>query len=173
VLVAEEDRSKTTFITPWETYAYARMPFGLKNNGANFHRDMDHDSKDMIGKFMADYQDDLTIHSKIREKHIHHLSKVFQRCRLYGISLNLKKCLLVVSEGNILGHIVSKEGIYIDPERVKAINELNPPTSKKGVQYFFGKRNFVRRFVLDDETIVKTINTLLKMDHRFEWTREI
>jgi hypothetical protein len=47
---------------------------------------------------------------KIREKHIDHLREVFERCRLFGISLNPKKCLFVVSEGKLLGHIVSKEG---------------------------------------------------------------
>jgi hypothetical protein len=172
VLVAEEDRAKTTFITPWETYAYAQMPFGLKNVGATFQRDMDHAFEGLIGKFMVDYQDDLTVHSKTRNEHIHHLRKVFERCRLYGVSLNPKKCLFVVTEGKLLGHIVCKEGIYIDPERVKAINELNPPSSKKGVQSFFGKINFVRRFVPDYASIVKPINSLLKKDQRFEWTSD-
>jgi hypothetical protein len=67
---------------------------------------------------------------------------------------------------------VCKEGIYIDPERVKDINELNPPSSKKGVQSFFGKINFVRRFVPDYASIVKSINSLLKNDQRFEWTMD-
>jgi hypothetical protein len=49
VLVVEEDRPKTTFVTPWETYAYAHMPFGLKNVGENFQREMDHAFKDLIG----------------------------------------------------------------------------------------------------------------------------
>jgi hypothetical protein len=173
VLVAEEDMLKTSFITPWETYAYVCIPFGLKNVGATFQREMDHAFKDLIGKFMVDYQDDLTIHSRVREKHIEHLRQVFERCRLYGISLNPKKCLFAVSEGKLLGHIVSKEGIYIDPERVKSINELSPPTSRKGVQSFFGKINFVRRFVPDYATIVKPINVLLKKDKKFEWTQEI
>jgi hypothetical protein len=62
VFVVEEDRTKTTFITPWETYAYARMPFGLKNGGATFQRAMDHAFKALIGKLMEDYQDDLTVH---------------------------------------------------------------------------------------------------------------
>jgi hypothetical protein len=62
VLVVEEDRSKTTFITPWEKYAYARMPFGLKNAGVTFQRAMDHAFNGMIGKFMVEYQDDLKIH---------------------------------------------------------------------------------------------------------------
>jgi hypothetical protein len=143
VLVVEEDRPKTTFVTPWETYAYIHMPFGLKNVGATFQREMDHAFKYLIGKFMEDYQDDMTIHSKLREEHIKHLRQVFECCRMYGISLNPKKCLFAVSEGKLLGHIVSKEGIYIDPERIKSINDLSPPTSKKGVQSFFGKINFV------------------------------
>jgi hypothetical protein len=172
VLVAEEDREKITFITPWETYAYARIPFGLKNVGATFQRAMDHAFNGLIGNFMEDYQDDLMVHSKKREDHIHHLRKVFERCRLYGVSLNPKKCLFIVTQGKLLGHIVCKEGIYIDPERIKEINELNPPTSKKGVQSFFSKINFVRRFVPDYASIVKPINLLLKKEQRFEWTMD-
>jgi len=148
------------------------MLFGLKNVGAMFHRAMDHTFEFSIGKFMENYQDDLTIHSKPRNEHIHHLRQVFERCRLYGVSLNPKKCLFVVTKGKLLGHIVCKEGIYIDPKRVRAINELNPPSSKKGVQSFFGKVNFVRRFYLDYTSIVKSINLLLKRDQRFKWTSD-
>ena len=100
VLVAEEDREKTTFITPWETYAYNRIPFGLKNAGATFHRAMDHAFKGLIGKSMADYQDDLTVHSKTRGDHIHHLRKVLDKCRLYVVSLNQKKCIFFVTQAN-------------------------------------------------------------------------
>jgi hypothetical protein len=60
---------------------------------------------------------------------------------------NPKKCMFAVSEGKLLGHIVRKDGIYIDPERIKSIVELKPPTSHKVVQSFFGKINFVRIFV--------------------------
>ena len=95
---------------------------------------MDHAFKDLIGKFMADYQDDLTVHSKLRELHFKHLREVFARCRMFGISLNPKKCLFVVSEGKLLGHIVNGKGIYIDPKNIQAINELNPHVNKKGVQ---------------------------------------
>jgi hypothetical protein len=173
VFVAEEDRPKTAFVTPWETYAYICMPFGLKNVDATFQREMDHVFKYLIEKFMADYQDDLTIHLKLREEHIKNLRQVFERCRMYGISLNPKKYLFAVSEGKLLGHIVSKEGIYIDHERNKAINEPSPLTSKKGVQSFFGKINFVRRFAPNYATIVKPINKLLTKDQKFEWTIEI
>jgi hypothetical protein len=62
VLVVEEDRANKIFITLWEIYAYARMPFGLKNVGATFQRAMDHEFSGLIGKFMAYYQDDLKVH---------------------------------------------------------------------------------------------------------------
>jgi hypothetical protein len=81
-----------------------------------------------------------------------------------------KKCFFVVTEGKLLGHIVCKEWIYIDLERIKEINEINPPTSKKGFQSFFSKINYVLRFVLDYAGIMKPMNLLLKKEKRFEWT---
>jgi hypothetical protein len=104
--VAEEDRKNTTFITPWETYAYARMPFGLKNVGATLQRVMDHALNGLIGNFMVEYQYELMTHSKKRDEHIHHLRNVFERCRLYGVSLNSKKCLFAMTQGKLLGDIV-------------------------------------------------------------------
>jgi len=73
VIVAEEDRPKPTFLIPWGTYDYIRMPFGLKNVGATFQRAMDHDFRNFVGKFMVDYQDDLTVYSKSREIQLRHL----------------------------------------------------------------------------------------------------
>jgi hypothetical protein len=86
VLVVEEDREKTSFITPWETYAYAKMPFGLKNDGATFQRSMDHAFSGFIGKFMPDYQDNLIFHSKTRDDHLHHL-RIFLKYANYVVSL--------------------------------------------------------------------------------------
>jgi hypothetical protein len=168
----EEDMPNNSFITPWETYDYACMPFGLNKVGATFQWAMDHAFIHLIKNIMVDYQDDVAVHSKTREEHIHHWRKFFEKCRLYGISLNLKKCLFIVYEVNLLGHIVSKKRICIDPERIRSINELNPPSSKKGVQSFFRKISFVRRFVPDYASIVKPINLLLKRDHIFEWNSD-
>lgn len=87
----------------------------------------------MINKFIEDYHDDITLHSKLRERHIMHLRQVFQHCRLYGISLNPRNHLFAVSKQNILGHILRKEGIIFDIDRVKTINNLQPLTSQMGV----------------------------------------
>jgi hypothetical protein len=87
--------------------------------GATFQRAMDHAFKYLIGKLMVDYQDNLTVHSKLRERHIKHLKQVFEKCRMYGIYLNPPKKLFFITEGNLLGHIESKEGIYVDSEIIK------------------------------------------------------
>jgi hypothetical protein len=127
VIVVEEDRPKRTFVTPWGTYAYIRIPFGFKNAGATFLRAMDHAFKYFVGKSMVDYQYDLTIYSKSREIHLTHLRHIFEKCRIYGISLIPKKCLFSITEGNFLGHAVRKQGIYINPEIIKETNDLNLP----------------------------------------------
>ena len=70
-----------------------------------------------------------------------HLRKVFLKCRRYGISLNPKKSQFALKEGNLLGHIVSIEGVKIDPIRVETIQQLSIPRSKRDIQYFLGKIN--------------------------------
>jgi hypothetical protein len=78
----------------------------------------------------------------------------------YGISLNPKKIIFGVTEGKLLGHIISKEGITIDLECVKVISQLSFPHNKKSMQSFFGKINFVRKFIPD---FAETIKPLQKM----------
>jgi len=71
--------------------------------------------------FLVVYLDDLTVFSKFDEEHMHHLRIFFQKCRKYGLSLNRKKRLFAMEEGKLLGHIISKDGIRINPARVQAI----------------------------------------------------
>ena len=114
VLVAEEDRFKTTFRTNWGTFSYRRMSFGLINAGETFQRAMDIDFHGLIGWSVVVYLDDVTIFSKKKEEHAFHLKHIFERCRKYGISLNPKKCVFMVTEGKLLGHVISKKWISID-----------------------------------------------------------
>ena len=147
VLVHEDDRDKTTFTTPWGTFHYAKMSFGLKNTGATFQRVMDIAFANEKDVFLVVYLDDLTVFSNIDEEHLYHLKIVFQRCRKYGISLNPKKNLFTMDEGKLLEHIISKEGIRIDPARVEAIQNIDFPWIKKEIQSLNGKIIFLRRFV--------------------------
>jgi hypothetical protein len=113
------------------TFEYLRMPFGLLNVGSTFQRAMDFAFKDLIGKLIEIYQDDLTVFSKDRASHVDHLRQVFERCRRYGISLNPKKSVFGVDHRKLLGHIISKEGIHIDSTRVDAIKKIPLPDNIK------------------------------------------
>ena len=77
--------------------------------------------------FVVVYLDDLTVFSGLDDEHLYHLRVVFQRCRKFRISLNPKKCLFAMDEGKLLGHIISKDGIHIDPARVEAIQLIDLP----------------------------------------------
>ena len=100
--------------------------------------------------------------SKERKDHISHLIIVFERCRKYGISLNPKKSIFRIDNGNILGHIVSEGGISIDPERIQSIKDVRLPANKKSLQSFFGKINFIQRFVPNFVERIKPMSALLK-----------
>jgi len=133
VLLKREDQLKTTFTTPWGTFMYLRMSFGLMNVGATFEREMEFAFRDLIHKIINIYQDDLTVVSKDRKDHISHLGVIFEQCRKYGIPLNPKKYVLGIDEGNFLGHVASKGGISIYHERVQSIKYSCPPVNKKSL----------------------------------------
>jgi len=77
-----------------------------------------------------------------------------------------------MDEGKLLGHIVSADGVSIDPERVEAIQRIEIPRHKKGVQSFQGKINFLRRFVPNFAEIIKPISNMLKKDDEVKWNSE-
>ena len=110
---------------------------------------MDITFRGLSGHCVVVYLDDVTIFSKRREDHTFHLKQIFDCYRKYGISVNPKKSIFVVLEGKMLGHIISKKGISIDPERVEAITQIPMAHNKKSMQSFMGTINFVWRFVPD------------------------
>jgi hypothetical protein len=169
ILVHPDDRLKTTFRTKWGTYAYQKMPFGLINVGATFQRAMDIAFKGLINRSVVVYLDDITVFSKKRANHLHDLKQIFERCKRYGISLNPKKSFFALNEGKLLGFIVSKDGIYIDPDRIKEISDIPLPHNKKSMQSFLGQINFVKRFVPDFSHIVLPLQTMIKKNSVFKW----
>ncbi|KAI5324076.1 hypothetical protein L3X38_033149 [Prunus dulcis] len=86
---------------------------------------------DMMGKEVENYVDDLVVKSKTREGHQEVLRKVLERCQLYGLKMNPKKCAFGVSSYKFLGFQVHQHGIDVDPEKTRAINSLAPPRSPK------------------------------------------
>ena len=108
---------------------------------------MDIDFSNEKDVFLVVYLDDLTMFSGSDDEHLHHFRVVFQRCRKFGISLNPKKIIFAMDEGKLMGKIISKDGIHIDPSKVEAIQHIDLPRNKKEIQAFNGKMNFLRRFI--------------------------
>eukprot|EP00253_Pinus_taeda_P034932 PITA_34932 len=172
ILVHPDDQDKTAFTKPWGTFKYVKMPFGLKNAGATFQRAMDIAFSKEIHDFLVVYLDDLTAFSKSYQEHLEHLRQVFLICRKYGISLNPKKSLFGLEEGKLLGHIISKDGIRIDPDRIQAILQVPYPRKIKELQAFLGKINFLRRFIPNLAELIRLLNNMLKKDSKVKWTIE-
>ena len=91
---------------------------------------------------------------------------------MYGISLNPAKSVPGVDEGKLLGHIISKDGVKIDSERVEAIKRVLLPTNKKSLQSFNGQINFIRIFIPNLAKLMKPMQKLLKKDVKFDWDSE-
>jgi len=170
ILVHPDDQDKTAFTTPWGTFKYVKMPFGLKNAGATFQRAMDIAFAKEIHDFLVIYLDDLTPFSKSDQEHLSHLRQIFLKCRKFGISLNPKKSIFGLEEGKLLGHIISKDGIRIDPDRIQAIQHMPHPRNIKELQAFLGKINFLRRFIPNLAELSRLLNNMLKKDSKVKWT---
>jgi hypothetical protein len=172
IAVHEDDKQKTAFTTPWGPFMYHKIPFGLMNAGEKFQRAMELAFVGERDKVVVIYLDDLTIFPNFDVEHLKHLRQTFDKCRKYGLSLNPNKCQFDMQEGKLLGHIVSKYGIKIDPQRIEAIDKINLPRNKKKIQSFLRRINFLRRFIPIFSKIIKLITYMLNKDNKVKWTME-
>ncbi|KAL0451439.1 UNVERIFIED_CONTAM: Retrovirus-related Pol polyprotein from transposon opus [Sesamum latifolium] len=109
------------------------MPFGLKNAGATYQRLVNKVFKHMIGRNMEVYVDDILVKSHSKESHVQDLRECFEVVRRLGMKLNPSKCTFGVQGGKFLGYLISYRGIEVNLEKIKAIQEMSPPTTKKEV----------------------------------------
>ena len=86
--------------------------------------------------------------------------------------MNPAKSIFGVDEGKLLGHIISKDGVKVDPKRVEAIKKVPLPQNLKALQSFNGQINFIIRFIPNLAELMKPLQNLLKKDAKFEWTDE-
>lgn len=142
----EEDEEKTSFITPFSTYCFRRMAEGLHNTGSTFARMTAEVFKE--DKTVSTYIDDIVVQSKLKHDHIEDLTRAFSNLRKAGLKLNPEKCIFGVSKGMLLGCLVSAKGIEANPEKIDAIINMEPPTSKKTAQRLVVRLAALNRFIL-------------------------
>nr|GEW58572.1 reverse transcriptase domain-containing protein [Tanacetum cinerariifolium] len=125
------DQKKTTFIFPYGTFAYRRMPFGLCNAPGTFQRCMLAIFHDMVEKTMEVFMDDFLVFGNSFENRLSRLDKMLQRCEDTNLSLNWEKSHFMVKEGIVLGHKISKNEIEVDRAKIDVIAKLPHPTTIK------------------------------------------
>ena len=133
IMMDEDDQEKTSFITSRGLFCYKVMPFGLKNAGATYQRLMNKMFHDQIGQNVEVYVDDMLVKSKEEDGHLDDLKETFQTLHKYQMKLNPNKCAFGVYSGKFLGFMVSQRGIEANPDKIKAILEMQPPKSTKEV----------------------------------------
>ena len=158
--IAAKDQENTTFTCPFGTYSYRRMPFGLCNAPVTFQRCMLNIFSDLVELIMEVYMDDITVYGGSFEECLINLETMLHRCIEKNLVLNWEKCHFMVSQGILLGHIISEKGIEVDKEKIDLISRLSSPTNVKTVRQFLGHVEFYRRFIMDFSKFSKPLYKL-------------
>ncbi len=167
--IAVEDVPKTAICTPWGSFEYLRMPFGLRNAASTFQRFIDSLFRDL--PFIQAYIDDLLIFSENPEQHQSHVRQVLERLSKNGLRIHPTKCEFAQSSVEFLGYSVQAQGIKPLPSRVVALHELPSPTDTKGLRRLLGMFGFYQRCIPNFASIVKPLRDLVNSDE-FEWKPE-
>ena len=167
--LALENQEKTAFVTPTRNYHYKVMPFNLKNTGSTYQRMMTRMFKPQLGKNIEIYVDDMVVKSKMVTEHLGDLGNIFDVLRRHKLRLNASKCSFGVGSGKFLGYMVTHRGIKVNPDQIKAINNLKPSQNAKEVQKLTGMIATLNRFISRSVDKCRPFYLLINKWKGFEW----
>ena len=167
--IREEDISKTAFRTRYGHYEFLVMPFGLTNAPAAFMDLMNRVFKDYLDKFVVVFIDDILIYSKTVEEHEEHLRLALQTLKDKQLYAKFKKCEFWLDKVVFLGHVISKDGILVDPAKVEAVSKWTQPKNATEVRSFLGLAGYYRRFIEGFSKIAAPLTMLTRKNKKFEW----
>jgi hypothetical protein len=127
IYMKEEDKASTSFITPFGTYCFIRMPEGLKNAGSTFSHLTKRVLESQVGHNIFTYVDDIVVASKNKEDQLADLAETFANMRDARLRLNPEKCVFGIRQGKILSYLLSHRGIKANPTKIQAIINMTPP----------------------------------------------
>ncbi|RDX82231.1 Retrovirus-related Pol polyprotein, partial [Mucuna pruriens] len=145
------------------------MPFGLCNAPSTFQRCMMSIFSDLLQDCMEVFMDDFTVYAESFDACLNNLSKVLKRCTDTNLVLNFEKCHFMVTEGVVLGHLVSNKGIEVEKAKIDVIKSLPNPTFVQEVCSFLGHAGFYRRFIKDFSKLALPLSILLQKDVEFNF----
>lgn len=170
VPLAKESRPITAFTVPGRgLFQFRVMPFGLHAAPATFQRLLDKVIGPKMEPFAFAYLDDIVVASKSMEEHLEHLQQVFARLAEANLQVNPEKCHFGKESIRYLGHVIDKEGIHTDPDKVAAIRDIPAPTTVKKVRQFLGAASWYRRFVPEFSKLAAPLTKLTHKTQRWIW----
>jgi hypothetical protein len=171
IRVRKQDEEKTSFITPFGTFCFLRMPEGLKNVGCTFSRMIAIVLHPQLRRNIWAYVDDIAIKSVQRRDHISDLAETFANLRAANLRLNPEKCIFGIHNGKVLECLVSTKGIEANPDKIKALIEMQDPFSVKGVQKLRGRVAALNRFIPRAAERSLPFFHVLRSTKNFQWSK--
>ena len=162
--IKESDVPKTAFRTRYGHYEFLVMPFGLTNAPAAFMDLMNRVFRPYLDRFVIVFIDDILVYSKSSVEHEEHLRIVLSILRDKQLYAKFSKCEFWLDRVIFLGHVISAEGVWVDPSKIAAIVNWEPPRNVTEVRSFLGLAGYYRRFVQDFSIIASPITKLLTKD---------
>src|SRR5574338_879179 len=170
--VEEESIKYTAFNTRYGLYEFLVMPFGLTNAPSYFVDLMNRTFRDFLDKFVVVFIDDILVYSKSEKDHAKHLHLVLSRLRAQNLKAKFSKCTFWQDEVKFLGHIVSQQGVSVDPNKFMAVQSWSRPKSVTEVRSFLGMAGYYRRFIKDFARIATPMTKLTKKEQPYVWTEK-
>jgi hypothetical protein len=146
------------------------MPFGLTNAPAYFMNLMNKVFMEELDKFVVVFIDDILIYSKSADEHEQHLRVVLNKLRTHELYAKFNKCEFWLQEVAFLGHIITVDGVKVDPEKLKAVSEWKQPTNVTEIRSFLGLAGYYRRFIEGFSKIARPMTVLTQKGKEFKWT---
>ena len=169
--LSENSQLLTAFNTPFKKYCFVRMPFGLSVSSEIFCQQMDKALAGIPGTFPC--ADDVKVQGSSEQRHGINLLETVEKAQKAGIKFNPDKCQVKKSKISYFGRVISSEGVEPCPKKVKAMQQLMPPTSKQELQSFMGSINFMATFIPNLAKRTNLMRSLLKKDIHFIWTSDM
>ena len=167
--IRREDIPKTASRTRYGHYEFLVLPFGLTNAPAAFMDLMNRVFKPYLDKFVVVFINDILIYSKSYVEHGEHHRIVLQTLRTHQLYAKLSKWEFWLNSVSFLGHVISKEGVRVDPKKVEAASNWPRPTNVTEIRSFLGMAGYYRRFVKDFSRISAPLTRLIRKQVKFEW----
>src|SRR5262249_44456711 len=170
--IREEDVQKTAFRTRYGHYEFLVMSFGLTNAPAVFMDLMNRVFRPYLDQFVIVFIDDVLVYSPDETSHREHLRFVLETLRTHQLYAKFSKCEFWLDSVPFLGHIISAEGVAVDPSKVQAVLEWKVPTTPTEVRSFLGLVGYYRRFIQDFSSLASPLTHLTRKNVKFVWSSD-